>query len=417
MCILVNGDCDSNTGPSGSTECVLINNPPYNKKQWATCLTNAYIKEKSQGKYSCVYSSATYCWYQCMIEIYDVQQGPVYGSCVCDESASTSSTNAPLFTLPPECYSPDGTSCEWYKDCLEKKYQCESTEAAYALSYANKFCELYSTSYNKFSENGQTWIDAVRKCLQMKLVPLLRPFITTTCEEIRDTAFKSHTECYVYPKQGDLLLSYCFLNVFDWWRVFWIVKEAMIDVPYQSLTGYLETSYLCSDFHVYYENIPVRSVHLTINNLSKTKSAATNLNELATLIGGSMAHLLNWNLKRLDFFAYHLNASVISNSNQFIIALLIVDKDLMSNETNSTAIINQTMTDLIEAVKLGGIFKYVCTASLLDECSFEHEFFLRIAQSFPFMEELTVRNQKRQINKTFRKSKNLSIIKYRSIKR
>ncbi|CAF3933109.1 unnamed protein product [Rotaria sp. Silwood1] len=64
----------------------------------------------------------------------------------------------------------------------------------------------------------------------------------------------------------------------------------------------------------------------------------------------------------------------------------------------------------------GGVFKYVRKVSLFDERPFEHEFFLRIAQSFPFMEELTVRNEKRQINKQFRNSKNLSIIKYPYLK-
>ena len=68
----------------------------------------------------------------------------------------------------------------------------------------------------------------------------------------------------------------------------------------------------------------------------------------------------------------------------------------------------------------GGIFKCVRKVSLFDERPFEHEFFLRIAQSFPLMEELTVVNQKRQINKRFRKSKNengdLSIIKYSYLK-
>ncbi|CAF4153923.1 unnamed protein product [Rotaria sordida] len=64
----------------------------------------------------------------------------------------------------------------------------------------------------------------------------------------------------------------------------------------------------------------------------------------------------------------------------------------------------------------GGVFKYVRKVSLFDERPFEHEFFLRIAQSFPFMEELTVCNKERQINKQFRNSKNLSIIKYPYLK-
>ncbi|CAF2544542.1 unnamed protein product [Rotaria sp. Silwood2] len=58
----------------------------------------------------------------------------------------------------------------------------------------------------------------------------------------------------------------------------------------------------------------------------------------------------------------------------------------------------------------GGILIYVRKVSLFDERPFEHEFFLRIQKSFPFMEELTVRNEKRQINKQFRKSKNSSIL-------
>ncbi|CAF2143201.1 unnamed protein product, partial [Rotaria magnacalcarata] len=53
----------------------------------------------------------------------------------------------------------------------------------------------------------------------------------------------------------------------------------------------------------------------------------------------------------------------------------------------------------------GGIFKYVRKVSLFNEHLFEHEFFLRIAQSFSMMENLTVRNEKRQINKRFRKSR------------
>ncbi|CAF4071255.1 unnamed protein product [Rotaria sordida] len=64
----------------------------------------------------------------------------------------------------------------------------------------------------------------------------------------------------------------------------------------------------------------------------------------------------------------------------------------------------------------GGLFKNVHRVSLFDERSFEHEFFIQIQKSFPFMKELTVINAKPQKNKLYRKSKNdnqyLSIIKY-----
>lgn len=46
----------------------------------------------------------------------------------------------------------------------------------------------------------------------------------------------------------------------------------------------------------------------------------------------------------------------------------------------------------------GGLFKSVRQISLYDERPFEHCFFLRIAQSFPFLEELTLHNKKPQKN-------------------
>ncbi len=56
----------------------------------------------------------------------------------------------------------------------------------------------------------------------------------------------------------------------------------------------------------------------------------------------------------------------------------------------------------------GGLFKCVCNVSLFDEHPFEHEFFLQIAQSFPFMKKLTVHNRKSQKNE----NQQWSIIKY-----
>ncbi|CAF1444063.1 unnamed protein product [Rotaria sordida] len=64
----------------------------------------------------------------------------------------------------------------------------------------------------------------------------------------------------------------------------------------------------------------------------------------------------------------------------------------------------------------GGLFKYVHEISLFDERPFEHEFFCRIAESFPLLEELTVINKKPQNCKRYIKTENdnqdLSIIKY-----
>ncbi|CAF4289146.1 unnamed protein product, partial [Rotaria sordida] len=64
----------------------------------------------------------------------------------------------------------------------------------------------------------------------------------------------------------------------------------------------------------------------------------------------------------------------------------------------------------------GGLFEYVRVVSLNDEHPFEHEFFLRIQKSFPFMEQLTVINHKPQKRKQPYESnidnENLSVIEY-----
>jgi hypothetical protein len=62
----------------------------------------------------------------------------------------------------------------------------------------------------------------------------------------------------------------------------------------------------------------------------------------------------------------------------------------------------------------GGLFKYVQEVSLFDEHPFEHEFFLRIVQSFPFMKKLSLTNNKPQNDKSSRKNdvQSLPIIKY-----
>jgi hypothetical protein len=68
----------------------------------------------------------------------------------------------------------------------------------------------------------------------------------------------------------------------------------------------------------------------------------------------------------------------------------------------------------------GGLFTCVSEVSLFAEHPFEHEFFFRIAQSFPFMTSLTITNRKAQNNKQCRKLKNnsqdLLIIEYPHLK-
>ncbi|KAL3883464.1 hypothetical protein ACJMK2_029725, partial [Sinanodonta woodiana] len=76
-----------------------------------------------------------------------------------------------------------------------KRRRCEGTDSAYAITFADKFCNLYKDHYQRFSQIGQNWIYAVRKCLQVVLVPILRPGVNSTCDGIKQMAFSSHADC------------------------------------------------------------------------------------------------------------------------------------------------------------------------------------------------------------------------------
>ncbi|CAF4530625.1 unnamed protein product, partial [Rotaria sp. Silwood2] len=58
----------------------------------------------------------------------------------------------------------------------------------------------------------------------------------------------------------------------------------------------------------------------------------------------------------------------------------------------------------------GGLFNTVQQIELFDERPFEHEFFIKISQSFPFLKELTIINSEQQ--KSNNENRKYSIINY-----
>lgn len=124
----VSSYCDPTFGRSGNIACVL-GEPYYKKYQYATCQTNLYIKLKSDNRHVCrTMADGTpplYCWNQCIIELYELAEGPVYSDCEC--SPGDSLTNNPMTSyikLPGNCYSPNGRDCSWFNKCLRAKYPC-----------------------------------------------------------------------------------------------------------------------------------------------------------------------------------------------------------------------------------------------------------------------------------------------------
>ena len=67
-------------------------------------------------------------------------------------------------------HSSNDRGCAWYRSCLEKEVPCSGKDGDYAIADGEKFCNKYTFSYSSFSSDGQKWVDAVRKCLQVNAV-------------------------------------------------------------------------------------------------------------------------------------------------------------------------------------------------------------------------------------------------------
>ena len=355
--------CDANYGPSGATECV--HNWYYLGYQWATCLSNAYVQQKTNKKHSCEY---TYCWYQCMLEMHDIPWGQVTDDCSCKPSNSTPKpyTGIPTTSLPQNCYSPSGDSCDWYRNCLEKKYPCEDTSNAYAIKYAEKFCRLYDDHYSEFSPEGRTWVDAVRKCLQVSLVPILRPWYKPSCEDIRQRAFASHTPCYLNPDKD--APSICDLGSKDFLHIFLTIKRSFIqlDTLPKSLKGMWNIGTGCAASYVKEARtkvmIIISKIQVVKNLLGREKRSLSDLlpeadarSRFADQVGLAIAKALKWNTDVMDWLAYPENVTQADDPDISNIIIVLADIKALGIVNSSMPGINfnQTMEEFASAVAKG----------------------------------------------------------------
>ncbi|KXJ11702.1 uncharacterized protein LOC110243329 [Exaiptasia diaphana] len=378
----VQSGCDPNYGPAGTTECVSFK-LYYNQYQWATCLTNKYIQQKSNHKHICINRYATYCYYQCMIEVHNKESGTVSKDCACTPGQPTGSPSATPTTLPPQCFSPSGATCEWYRNCLEKKYPCEDTTNAYAIRYAEKFCNMYNKNRYLFSSKGQQWVDAVRKCLQVSLVPLLRPWRSPSCQEIRRAAFDSHTPCYLRPDKG--APSVCDLECLEFFKIFFTIKGSFVklDTAGESLKGAWNILNQCGlkcTYNWFRQSVTIRMVKIYFKLITqKTKRLFKRSSEdplpeddkqsrFAEEVVTYISNALKWNPEVMDWFSF-------SNTNSSILYVALADKKGLGIVQTSTPAVNlnNTIAGLATAIKESHIPVQVNGSNVwlksLDSCS------------------------------------------------
>ena len=300
-----------------------------------------------------------------MIEVHDKERGSVTEDCSCKPSISTSYpyTVSPTTSLPPECFSPSGDSCDWYRNCLEKKYPCEATSNAYAIRYAEKFCSLFDERRAKFSADGQKWMDGVRKCLQVALVPLLRPWAKPTCEEIREEAFTSHTPCYLKPDKD--VPSICDLDYLQYYKIFWTIRGsfAELDTAWESLKGFWKIGTICT-WSKTVENAKfikhklqgmIKFFVLKFQKFTQRKRRSTDplpetdaQSRFADKVGSAIARALKWNTDVMDWLAYYDDLDIV------IVLADIKALGIVSTSTPSVNF-NQTIHEFAAAVENGAL--------------------------------------------------------------
>jgi len=303
--------CDRDTGPPGVTECFL-ETPYYSERQCSTCLKNSYIKQRSKGKHQCRDNTATYCYYQCMVELHGIDEGPVYDDCRCNTAAELPQDYAVIFQDPARCYGPDGTDCGWYHDCLHEMFACTG-QAEKAISYGERFCNLYTDSDLEFSENALQWVNAVRKCLQFALVPALYLCPKQlTCGDIKTMVFDSQVSCYLDPYES---FSVCTLPVIDWLRIFWTIKSSFQPLTFmETLKASVLTAANCAG--VFAEELGKRlySVSVWLWEITQADDELSE-DELAHAVILNVSSSIRWRENStIDWYAFAANTSDCEDS-------------------------------------------------------------------------------------------------------
>ena len=319
--------CDKDKGPTGIIKCSNFNGYK-GKYQWATCLSSKHILEKSGHNHMCADHTRQYCWYECMAEVHGKSFGNVSDDCACNRSPLLHNTSLPL-----QCYNPSGNSCYWYRNCFEEKHFCKPPANAYVIRYAERFCRVFEEQKAKLSADAQKWMEAVRKCHQVAMVPLLRDSDALTCNEIKQKALASYTECYLNPGEG--AKSICDVYCWQHFKMFWAIKRSFLklDTAWETLRGLWNIGIQCPSprsqvdcFEREFKNV-IKLLKLNVVNLVRRKrrspDSLSNVNVLSRFangVGEEIASALSWNTNVMEWLAYASDWVSLSNV-EIIIAM------------------------------------------------------------------------------------------------
>lgn len=119
-----------------------------------------------------------------------------------------------IFTIPYVGLANENWSCQ---DYLKLHSQSQCSKNHYLKNFAFKYCNRYEKNKDRFSLQGQIWIENVKQCLLKSTISSFKS--ADSCQEIAQKAFQDHSYCYV--KYG-----YCALSSKDKHAVFLTVLDS-----------------------------------------------------------------------------------------------------------------------------------------------------------------------------------------------
>lgn len=307
--------CDTAQARIGKNNCIQV--ARYRAPQWATCVTDSYIRQKSKGKHGCLEHKAN-CLYQCMLEAHGLDSGDVSLPCRCSVTEPTTEGAYSRPTkLPSWCFSPTGAECNWYRNCLNPRYlQCDKRFTTEIIAFAEQFCQLFLNAYSQFTSLGDLWLNGVRKCFLVSLVPRLRNWHQVEdCEDLTTNAITSFSDCFMAPFPG--IPSICRVPLADLWTMFWHMRQTLPAFSRRGLEGMLRSIENCTRFQRE-DLLRGRVRKLTFQFNARAPSTKRDLSgglefdeehgdrfELAKAFGDEIAKKFRCNEKGIVWFAYN----------------------------------------------------------------------------------------------------------------
>ena len=134
----------------------------------------------------------------------------------------------------------------------------------------------------------------------MELVPIVRPYVRTTCKEIQHKAFASYSQCYLEPYPDEP--SICDLDLTDWAKVFWTIEGAFLETKIPSLKELMDSTRDCRNFVL--GNIhDMRLIMLTFKKIGG-HSVKKDPIETADTVTKQLAEQLLWKQHGVQWFSY-----------------------------------------------------------------------------------------------------------------